>query len=360
MLGPNGSGKSTVFDCVESIRAFATGEAKIDALFPSSTLTMWQKVSKQRFEIEWDRGGSVYRYELEVEHSEKRTSNWVSHERLYFEGKPLLEFKNGEAILYGENFSQPTGTYPIDTSFSAVSLVPDSGLYSLLTWFKVALQRTIVLQIVPPMMDESSIKVTARPLRYFQNFASWYRYVSQDQGVAFRLHQELKDVIPGFSHFKFDRVGEEATVLKAVFDQKGRSQATVNFSSFSDGQRMLVALYALLHSLGAVPEGLDTSQDLPSGLLCLDEPDNFIASREIQPWLIAVQEELRETRARLLMISHHPESIDYALIPSTGEDFSSFWFSREENLHTRVQPIVPDQDGGLKPSELATRGWLRP
>src|SRR5215216_43991 len=204
MLGPNGSGKSTVFDCVESIRAFATGEAKIDALFPSSTLTMWQKVSKQRFEIEWDRGGSVYRYELEVEHSEKRTSNWVSHERLYIEGKPLLEFKNGEAILYGENFSQPTGTYPIDTSFSAVSLVPDSGLYSLLTWFKVALQRTIVLQIVPPMMDESSIKVTARPLRYFQNFASWYRYVSQDQGVAFRLHQELKDVIPGFSHFKFD------------------------------------------------------------------------------------------------------------------------------------------------------------
>lgn len=359
MLGPNGSGKTTVFDCIESIRAFATGEAKVDALFPSSSLTMWQKVSKQSFEIELDRAGSVYRYELGIEHSEKRTHKWVSHELLYFEGKPLLEFKDGEVTLYGENFSQPIGKYPLDRSFSALSLIPDSGLYSLFTWFKIALERTIILQIVPPMMEESSVKTTNRPLRYFQNFASWYRSVSQDQGAAFRLHQELKDIIPGFSHFKFERVGEEATVLKAVFDQKGRKQAATNFSSLSDGQRMLIALYALLHSLRVPPEGLDLGRDLPSALLCLDEPDNFIASREIQPWLVAVQEELRETKSRLLLISHHPESIDYALIPSTGEDFSSFWFSRGENLHTRVQPVDPEQVGGLKPSELAARGWLK-
>lgn len=358
MLGPNGSGKTTVFDCLDRLRAFVTGEAKADSLFPSSTLTLWQQGAEQSFEIEWEREGRLYRYDLTIEHSSKRTYNWVEHERLQLEGKPLLEFEQGLVTVYGEHSAQPMFTYPVENTFSAVSLIPSSGLSDLLTWFKIALSQIMVLQIIPPNMDDSSIKETSHPLRYFQNFVSWYRWVSQDQGMGFRLQQDLKEVLPGFSHFVFEPYGPDSKVLKVVFDRKGGPQVTLGFNSLSDGQRMLIALYALLHSLDAQPDGPVGSGDLPTRTLCLDEPDNFVASGEIQPWLAAAEEKLAIARARLLLISHHPESINYGLMPSSEETYSVRWFSREEGSHTRVQRVASEQPGGLKPSELAARGWL--
>ena len=177
--------------------------------------------------------------------------------------------------------------------------------------------------------------------------------------MASRFQQELKEVLPGFSHFKLEPEGREAKSLKVFFESEAGKPIELRFEVLSDGQRMLVALYALLHGLAAQPEEI-YGTDLPSELLCLDEPDNFIASREIQPWLTAIEERLLETKSRLLMISHHPESIDYGLMPSSDETYSAFWFSREDGGNTRVQPLVPELSGGLKPSELAARGWLRP
>lgn len=365
MLGPNGSGKSTVFDCLERVGAFATGEGKIDDLFPSSTLTLWQNVPTQSFEIEWERQGRDYRYELAIEHDENRTRSWVARERLHFDDKLLLEFRLGEVSLYGATgimsavlsgiSERIANTYSIDETLSAMASLPANAQYANLTWFKTALRRMTVVQIVPPMMDETSMRESQRPLRYFQNFVSWYRWVCQDQGMVSRLQQVLKEILPGFSHFNLEPVGPEAKLLKAVFNQKGKP---LSFGSLSDGQRMLVALYALLHGLTAQPEGIDGNTDRPAGMLCLDEPDNFVASGEIQPWLIALADQLAAAKSRVLMISHHPESIDYALMPSSEEIYSAFWFSREEGSHTRVQPVAPEQPGGLKPSELAARGWL--
>ena len=287
MLGPNGSGKTTVFDCLDRVRKFATGEEKSTTLFPSSALTAWQNVSKQRFEVELEREGYSYRYELEIVHSEKRSYNHVSHERLECNGKPLLEFAASKATVYAETLSQPMFKYPVADNYSAVSLLPTSGLYERVTEFKVALSRLTVLQIIPPMMEDTGWTESLRPLRYFENFVSWYRAVSQNHGMVIQLEQELKEVLPGFHHFYLESSGE-AKLLKAVFEPKGKH---LTFGLLSDGQRMLVALYAILYGLTARPEWIDTRIDDQSGaLLCLDEPDNFIASREIQPWPAAAQD----------------------------------------------------------------------
>lgn len=358
MLGPNGSGKTTVFDCIEALRTFATGNGKVDDLFPVSTLTKWQDVRTQSFEVEWDREGSVYRYEVAIEHNKNRTQRQVAHERLSLEGKPLLRFEKGEVHLWGGEISKTTQVYPFAWEQSAMASLPTIALYSKHTWLKAALDRTTVLQIVPPMMNETSVQETTRPLRYFENFVSWYRWISNDHGMANRLEQELKEILPGFRNFKLESHGPEAKLLKAVFDHKGGNPVELSFSSLSDGQRMLIALYALLHGLSAQPEEWDGANGQPGTLLCLDEPDNFVASGEIQPWLTAAEEHLSNTKTRMLMISHHPESINYGLMPSSEDIYSVFWFSREENSHTRVQPVASEQPGGLKPSELAARGWL--
>jgi predicted ATPase len=113
-----------------------------------------------------------------------------------------------------------------------------------------------------------------------------------------------------------------------------------DFSELSDGQRVLVALYTLL--FGLKDEGIS---------LFLDEPDNFVALREIQPWLTALTDSCGYGVEQTVLISHHPEIIDY-LAPSSGR-----WFDRDSNGPARVTDKPKAPVDGLKPSEVMARGW---
>jgi len=83
----------------------------------------------------------------------------------------------------------------------------------------------------------------------------------------------------------------------------------------------------------------------------LDEPDNFISLREIQPWLLAAEEAIEEHDGQLILISHHPETLN-----QWAKEYGLQFF-REENGHVRTEKFKPDQDGKLQPSELIARGW---
>ncbi|PKO23161.1 MAG: hypothetical protein CVU38_05575 [Chloroflexi bacterium HGW-Chloroflexi-1] len=218
---------------------------------------------------------------------------------------------------------------------------------TLLTWFKQHLQRYIILQIVPCLMNPESSQEEARPSVHLENYASWYRSLSQDQGLVFRLTNELREVIPGFDHFKFEMLGEQNRLLKVRFQgTTGDYPSEYRLSDLSDGQRTLIALYTVLVASPAAGENTDT--------LCLDEPENFLALPEIQPWLVALHDRCSGGEVQALLISHHPELIDYLLASPVG-----YWFDRECNQPTRVRPISTDDSSGLPISELIARGWLR-
>jgi ATPase subunit of ABC transporter with duplicated ATPase domains len=175
-----------------------------------------------------------------------------------------------------------------------------------------------------------------------ENFVSWYRFQSQEhQGAMLALFQELKKVIPGFSSFSVKEAGE-VRVLKVMLEKPGGNGRllTYDFGELSDGQRVLVALYALLFVLKG--EGLS---------LFLDEPDNFVALREIQPWLTALTDSCGEGIEQAVLISHHPEVIDHLALPSGR------WFDRDNNGPARVSENPAAQVEGLKPSESIARGW---
>jgi ABC-type glutathione transport system ATPase component len=91
-------------------------------------------------------------------------------------------------------------------------------------------------------------------------------------------------------------------------------------------------------------------RDTPA-LFCIDEPDNYVALKEIQPWLQEIEALTEETQAQVLIISHHPEIINY-FAPAIVR------FYRQKGGPVRVAPFqINDANEGLLPAEIVARGW---
>jgi predicted ATPase len=209
------------------------------------------------------------------------------------------------------------------------------------------LRRFIIVQIIPSLMSEDSPQEETRPSAHLENYASWYRRLSQDQGMIYQLTRDLKEILPEFGYFRFEQLGEQHRLLKVyLHGEAGRGPIGYRFGELADGQRTLIALYTLLSASCTDEEDQYT--------LCLDEPENFLALPEIQPWLVTLYDRCSQGETQALLISHHPELINYLLASPVG-----YWFDRQSNLPTRVKRITADETGSLPISELIARGWLR-
>jgi len=129
-------------------------------------------------------------------------------------------------------------------------------------------------------------------------------------------------------------------LLRAEFADGGGRTSEFYFNELSDGQRCLICLYTIPHFVLA-----------KGGTVVLDEPDNFVSLREIQPWLMAVTDAVEEGRGQILLISHHPEFINQW---ASG---SGVQFVRDGIGPVRVEEFRGDPESCLTPSELAARGW---
>lgn len=340
-LGPNGAGKSTVFDVLRKIQSFISGEGRVDTIFKSVDCTRWQTSPIQSFELEIGGNGGNYKYELAIGHDlndPKGLRARVRHERLWFDNKPLLKFELGEVQLYRDNHSEGP-KYPFDWSQSAIASITPRGDNTKLTWFKERLDHFIIVQIIPSLMADDSDQEETRLSPNMENYVSWYRYLSQDQGKTFELINTLREIFDDFAYFKFDKAGEHRILKLSFSGDSGNSD--YRFGELSDGQRALIALYTLI-----------TCTKSENYTLCLDEPENFLALPEIQPWLMQLYDLCGEGKLQALVISHHPEVIDI-LASSEG-----YWFVRQSSTPVRVKRIRDDKGTGLRISELLARGWL--
>ena len=344
-LGVNGAGKSAAFEILRNIKHLVAGDRKVIELFSFDDCTRWQRSPLQTFELDIEGNGGAYQYKLTIEHDERGERARVIDESLHFDNKPLLSFKNGDAQQYRDDHSKGP-EYPFDWSRSALASIVPRKENTKLTWFKEWMDHLVVIQIIPSLMIQDSPREDTQPSYYFENFVAWYRHVSQNQGLAYKLMTELKEILPGFEYFKFEATGEKHRLLKAYFNGEGKNTSIgYSFGELSDGQRMLIALYSLLHFFCSDREFPYT--------LCLDEPENFLALPEIQPWLVSLYDHCMDGDVQALLISHHPELINYLLASPVG-----YWFEQQSNRPTRVKCISADNEDALPVSELVARGWV--
>jgi predicted ATPase len=341
LLGPNGGGKSTIFDLLYNIRHLIVDNAKISEVFPPEDLAAWVKQTEQSFEIDVEGEEGLFSYKLVISHNPDIKKQRVELEQLLFDGKPLFEFQHGEVSLYHDDH-QPGPKYSFDWSVSALATIVPRSDNKKLTWFKKWVEMLFIVSLQPKAMTSEAEEESDWLNRDGTNFASWYRYISQEhQDKIFQLTKKLRESIPGFHAFKLEQAGKYR-VLKVGFiseDQKA-SPVFFDFEQLSDGQRVLVVLYSLLLGL----------KDLGHTVF-LDEPENYIALPEIQPWLMELNTACGEGFPQAVIISHHPELIDY-LGPECGK-----WVERDPLGPTRVKKLPERIDEGLKLSDQIARGW---
>ena len=343
LFGLNGTGKTSVLDVMSALRRLLGGGARItDAdVFATRTLTRWEKESLQIFELRILLDAEPYEYRLEIDHDRTYRRARIHLERLTRDGKPLFECRQSEVQLYRDDHS-PGPRYTVDWTESALARVAPRNDNRRLTSFQEYIRKVLVCSLSPQRFRAESQSEEPTLDRDAHNFADWYRHMVQERpDLLHGFMEALREIIPGLSGIRLEKVGLDTRALMVVFDESDH-RYELRFDEISDGQRALIALYALVY--------LSADQ---GHTLFLDEPDNYVALPEIQPWLMELSDACGEKVRQAVIGSHHPELIDYL-----GSD-NGFMLQREESgvVTARRTEAPPAAEPGLRLSELFARGW---
>lgn len=345
ILGTNGAGKSTLFDVLRDVRDFVTGTSPV-GVFRESSLTRWQTRNTQTFEIHVEGNGGLYQYHLEIEHQLGEQKQRIRREGVHYNGSPLYSAELGEVQLYTDTFDKGT-TFSADWSQSGLSFLGRRRDNTLVTWLKDWFKEKLFCLQIDPLRMTATTSGTESELDYHAtNFVDWYRHrIATDMGATIRVYEALSGMYEEFKGLTLDRQGGDVQHLHVqigvVDEPLGKPRfVPYSFGDLSDGERALIALYTLVQVLA--------ESDVT---LCLDEPDNFIALQEIHPWLLAVEQAVSAGDAQALLISHHPEMIDF-LARDCG-----LYLERTHNGPTRIQHNLGDEDTSLSASRRIARGW---
>jgi len=337
LFGGNGSGKSSLFDVLGGIQSLLLGLSVGDCFFGMDR-TAWDTRTKQDFAVEMQAGDDSFRYELSVEHSPDGDTRWIARERLLWNSHILYRFEGGEVRLYSIVGSDITegASFPFDSSRSFIPLLPERQDNQPLYRFRNLVDQWLNVRLVPPNMDASSKEQSYTIDPEGQNFSSWYLYLATAHPeITAKVIPALQEAIPGIQHLRL-APAKEGRWFEAVFENVDRPLA---FFQLSDGQRALIVLYTLLHSVPSL-----------GYTLLIDEPDNYISLREIQPWLLKLEGLCIEQGRQAILISHHPEIIN-PLAKDRG-----IWFTRPSNGAVKAIRGYPVVDG-LTAAETMARGW---
>ena len=348
ILGANGSGKSTLFDILGLLRDFCVRgdlyrEDQITPRFGVETRTRWQNVAEQSFELDLTGNGGEYQFRLVVDPCGHNKELQVIQEEVFFDGAPIFQFLQGEVHLFNDRHDDKV-RYPFDWRRSALATINERRDNTKLTWFKNWLDGLLIVSPDPKRMAGVAQKEVSRPNQGLTNFADWYRHLRLDTDDRDYL-TDLAEVFAGFVRLRLEEAGERRREIKACFQEANgfdpRRLTEYTLGELSEGQRVLIGLYAVLHFALR-----------PEATVCFDEPDNFVALREIQPWLTKVLDHTGDDDSpQILLVSHHPELINKLAFKD------GLLLDRPEGRHTRVTRFDDPADTGLSAAELVARGW---
>ena len=325
---------------LKSLQRFLQGGELVDTIAPQWSLTRWDSRRTQRLELECELANQPFHYQVTIAHDTNGAGTVVKEESLSSGTDLLYRASAGTVELYGDTGEpNPRVSFPFVPNRSYIPLLESRPDHQRITAFRRWLSGLYLFSLNPWSIEAVSQHEGHSIAINGSNFVSWFRSLVQEAPeIPAKLRDDLAPIIPGLQAIRLQPVGQNARALLFDCGVAGR-QVDVGVNELSDGQRVLLVLYTILRDVAP-----------RSTLLVFDEPDNFVAPSEIQPWLSALRETVTESgRGTLLVISHHPEVIDYL----AADEALYLW--RSDDGPTRIKNLATEIDlsRGLRASE-----WL--
>ena len=339
LLGANGSGKSSLVTAVRFIKEFV--EARENP-FTQSSRTRWVDRPLQVFEVEATLNDQTFEYRTEIRYSSPDSKiPSVSLERLRVSGELIFELSGGEIHFFPDS-GNSSAVLRWEGKDSALHLAQFSNgkVRRFVEWLRTL--HTFQIDAYEGRMDETADAVRTIPDFELESVAEWYlNCLQEDPAGIDKFKASIREVLPGFDVLRFSRDEDGVNRLHADFKSSTGSKDSFSIRELSDGQRYLIALYMILHFL--IEKG---------HTVFIDEPDNFIALREIQPWLLAAEDAVQESKGQLILISHHPE-----ILNQWAAEYGVLFVREQNGQVAPLKPYKSNYDDILQPSEVVARGW---
>ena len=336
LLGANGTGKTSLLEALRRLKSFVKDGINP---FTRSTRTRWTESSMQVFEIGATLRGKNFEYRLELDYAESTGEQVVALERLTVSGRTVFELAGGQIRFYPSAGESVAVALRTNRSSLPLSVLSNDDVRHFVGWLSDHVH-CFDVDPYPGQMDEVADREEREPDYELNKLAGWYRSLVTtypDQNI--RYLETLRRCMDGFLTLKFSSQEDGVQKLRAEFVAPTKKRVSYSISELSEGQRCLISLYMILHF--PLERG-DT--------VFIDEPDNFVALREIQPWLLSAEEVVEESQGQLILISHHPETLNH------WARLYGLRFFREQNGQVRVTQFAPAEQN-LPPSEVIARGW---
>lgn len=337
LVGPNGAGKTALVEVLQLLRDLIVDGTPASELGLGQSRTAWLDHHVQVIRLETKLAEETFDYELKLVHGEVV----VVAEELRGNGQTLYRNANGKVELFGDAASEsPRTEFPFSRTMSFLSVLERRPDNVRISEFRDAVSRWGILQPNPIAMSGVSDRESRTLRQNLRNFASWYRWVAlRDLEISAALATRLRSVVPALTGLSFSDRGGDYKELYANFQPPHGARHTVPFSHLSEGQKVLIALYAVAYFV--VPA---------ADLIVADEVENFVAPDEIQPWYQFVGESLRDTGGQFLVVSHHPEAINYMAADSAWQ------MVRDGTGASIIRPIELDIESGVTVYDALTSG----
>lgn len=337
LLGGNGTGKSTLLELIADLRFFIQGKGNVGDVFSFDSVTRWQTVPVQSFELSLGYKGMEYLYQLEIEFNFEEKKNRVKKEMVLCEGNTIFKAEGGKAFLYNDSYKQGPELL-MNWSTSGVSSIYERSDNKKLCDFKHAIDNIIVCHPLPFEHVSNDAYFEKDFVDYYaDNISEAYLSIVQSHPEKMMgLWSVLKEINPSFV-----RTYLKGDVDKALYFEydHNRKKLSYKIDELSDGERMLFKLYFL-----AVMYFNEDSS------LFLDEPDNYISLQEVGQFVQYIQDK-SDSKKQCVFISHHPSVIDNLAV-SNG-----IWLERRSYGATVISN-PPKADCGLTYSEMIINGGV--
>ena len=349
LLGENGSGKTSIIELIDQVRQFVIEGIDVDALAPPNTLTRWDARDDQKIRLTAILDNEQFEYELIIRHTADRAKRRVLTENLSSKEDKLFVFDEQAVVHLYNDRGEEKHAMPFDWSQSSLGRMQERRENTRLIRFRQWLKNIQLARPDPRHVESRTEHGKSAMTPGLSDFPGWLRgHFERNPQEAAALNNQLKLVLEGFESLRNEDLGRNLLQLNARFQppksgDKPKKPVDLAFDELSDGQRQLVMLYAL------VILQLD-----PGETLLIDEPDNFLALREIQPWLSFLQDQRDERGGQVLLVSHHPEVLNQMAMEH------GTWLWRDNGGPVRARPFreIADRfDGAAPNSEIIARGW---